>query len=372
MSFLCSSFIIAASLIGPAPDTRALIAKALTEPTQITLENIRLLDAICKITEQTGVRIVMAPDAMRFVPQGPETIIEKVNIANVPLREGLDRLFRPLGMKFELADDHVRIVPKDALLCLGRAPTWSELETLSQLSATQPGLKSNDLDKLQDRIQFQVPAPDAWGSLSQAMENVGAGSGDDVLTVAANQLGWTWCLSDERIVVSTFEQFLRQRLKQPISVRMNNRPLIDVMQAVGAAVNATVRVEPGAIASLSMQSQKNYSINATNLPAEQVLENISANTGLGYLMSPEGIFFFDPNGNAAGIASTLGNQPPAPPSGASDPYVGKIVIELGDGKTFEWMIRKSELPDDLKQVRERDIQQFIDEFRQRRLTEGRP
>ena len=372
MSFLLSSFIITASLLGPAPDTKALIAKALTEPTQITLENIRLVDAISKITEQTGVRIVMTPEAMRFVPQGPETVIEKVNISNVPLREGLDRLFRPLGMKFELADDHVHIVPKDALLCLGRAPTWTELETLSQLSATQPGVKSSDLERLQGRIQFQVPAPDPWGSLSHTIENVGAGAGDDVLTISANQLGWAWCLSDERIVVGTAEQLLRQRIKQPISVRMNNRPLIDVMQAVGAAVNATVRVEPGAIASLPMQSQKNYSINATNLLAEQVLENISANTGLGYLLSPEGIFFFDPHGPPVGIANTMGNQPPATPSGAADPYVGKIVIDLGEGKTFEWMIRKSELPDDLKQVRERDIQQFIDEFRQRRLTEGRP
>jgi len=363
MSLLLSFALIAALLPGPAPDTKALIAKALTEPTQIALENIRLVDAICKITEQTGVRIVMTPEAMRFVPQGPETVIERVNIANVPLRDGLERLFRPLGMRFELAEDHVRIVPKDALLCLGRAPTWTELETLAQLAAMQPGLKSADLDKLQDRIQFQVPAPDAWGALSQTMENVGAGAGDDVLTVAANQLGWTWCLSEEQVVVSTFEQSLRRRIKEPISVRMNNRPLIEVMQAVGAALNTSVRVEPGAISALPVQKQKNYFLDATNMRAEQVLEGICANTGLGYLLSPDGIFFFNPQS-----AHTVPTAP-APSSGSADPYVGKIVINLGDGKTFEWMIRRSELPDDLKQVRDRDIQQFIDEFRQRQISQ---
>src|SRR5262245_5422955 len=93
------AFMTVAALMGPVPETKALIAKALTEPTQITLENIRLVDAICKITEQTGVRLVMSPEAMAYVPQGPETIIEKVNIANVPLREGLERLFSPLGMR---------------------------------------------------------------------------------------------------------------------------------------------------------------------------------------------------------------------------------------------------------------------------------
>lgn len=366
MSIIVATFTVVATFLGTTPDTKALIGKALTEPTHITLENIRLVDAICKITEQTGVRIVMSPDVMRFVPQGPETVIEKVNILNVPLREGLDRLFRPLGMKYELADDHVRIVPKDALLCLGRAPTWTELETLSLLSSTQPGLRSGDLEKLEDRIQFRVPAPDAWGSLSQAIENVGAGHGDDVLSVAANQLGWTWCLSDDHIVVSTFEQFLRQRIKQPISVRMNNRPLFDVLQAIGTALNTPVRVEPGAIAALPLQKQKSYFLDATNVGAEQVLEGIAANTGLGYLLSPDGILFYAPQSGATG------SQPASAPSGSSDPYVGKIVIDLGDGKTFEWMIRRSELPDDLKQIRERDIQQFIDEFRQRRISEGRP
>lgn len=358
MSFLFSMCLTAAALISPAPETRALIAKAMTEPTQITLENIRLVDAICKITDQTGVRIVMTPEAMRYVPQGPETVIAKVSIANVPLREGLERLFGPLGMKFELADDHIRIVPKDALLCLGRAPTWTELETLQQLSAMQPGLKANDLDKLQGRIQFQVNSPDAWGTLSQAMQNVGAGLGDDILTVATNQLGWTWCLSDDHIVVSTFERMLRQRMKHPISVRMTNRPLIDVIQAIGEAINAPVRVEPGAIAAMPIQKQT-YSMDANMLRAEQVLDGIAAKTGLGYLLGPDGILFYNPQGGQVSA------QPVPASPGASDPYVAKIVIAIGDGRTFEWMIRRSELPDDLKQIRERDIQQFIDEFRKR-------
>jgi hypothetical protein len=368
MLLMISSVFLSAAVLGNGPETRSLIAKALTEPAQITLDNVRLVDAICQITEQTGVRIVMSPDTMRYVPQGPETLIEKVNIAHLPLREGLERLFGPLGMRMELADDHVRIVPEDALLCLGRAPSWDELQTLAELSSLQPGTHLADLDKLQDRIQFQVPAPDAWGTLSQQIENVGAGLGDDVLTVATGQLGWTWCVSGGQIVVTTFERQLRQRIKQPLSIRMNNRPLSDVFQAIGAALNTPVRVEAGAIAALPVQKQRNYFLDATHVSAEQVLEGIAANTGLGYLLSPDGIFFYNPNTSPAVTAPAA--PPPSP--GLADPYVGKIVIDLGEGKTFEWMIRRSELPDDLKQVRDRDIQQFIDEFRQRQITTGQP
>ena len=365
MHFLLPTLILAMTLPGPSPDTRSLIAKALNEPTHITLENVRLVDAICQITDQTGVRIVMGSEAMEFVPQGPDTIIEKVQIANVPLREGLERLFRPLGMVFELADDHLRIVPKEALLCLGRAPTWTELQTLSDLSAKRPGTNADDLDLMQNRIQFQVASPDPWGSLSQAMRNVGAGPGDEVLTAAAGQLGWSWCLSDDRIVVSPFEKMLRQRLRRLISLRLSNRPLMEVLQAIGSAVQIPIRVEPGAFAALPTQVQKNFSLNAGSMRAEQVLESIAANTGLGYLLTPDGLFFYTP-GNAAVSPA------PGPSPGSADPYVAKIVIPQGNGTTFEWMIRRSELPEDLRQLRERDIQGALEEVRQRRLTEGQP
>jgi hypothetical protein len=351
---------------GQSPEKSGLVSKALAEPTRITLENVRLVDAICKITDQTGVRIEMPPESMLYVPEGSETIIEKVTIANVPLREGLDRLFGPLGMRFDVVGDVVRIVPKEGLLCLGRTPTWAEVGTLSDLAATHPGQNPQELNRLQERMQFQVPSPDPWGSLAQMIRKVGVGPGDDVLTAAANQLGWSWCVSDDRIVVGTFDQMLRQRLRQPISIRLVNRPLIDALQAVGTAVNTMVRIEPGAIAGLPVQTQKNFSINVANMRADQVLEGIAANTGLGYLLSPDGIFFFSPNGNPA----TVQASPTPPSSGSSDPYVAKISIEMGEGKTFEWLIRRSELPDDLKQLRDHDIQQFIDEMRGRQPAQG--
>ncbi len=362
------------ALASPTADIRALIEKALAEPTQITLENIKLGEAIDVITSQSGVKIVMAPEVMRLVPEGPETLIHKVDIANIPLRDGLARLFAPLGMTFRVADDHVEIVPREALLCLGRTPTWAELEAFTQLSAVQPGLNPEQLSNLQARIQFQVPVPDAWNILTQAIRNVGAGPGDEVLSVACAHLGWAWCVADDRIVVSTFDQQIRRRLKQPISLRMNNRTLFEVMQAVGSAVNIAVRVDPGAMTSLPSQVQKNFSLNVHQQSVEQVLDTISAYTGLGYLLNPDGIVFYraDENGSSSGgPSSNLTGQPPAS-SPTSDPYVAKITIPLEDGRTFEWLIRRSELPDDLRQMRDRDIQDFIEEFRQKRSADARP
>ena len=61
----------------------------------------------------------------------------------------------------------------------------------------------------------------------------------------------------------------------------------------------------------------------------------------------------------------------AAPTGA-DPYVAKMVISLEGGKTVEWLIRRSELPEDLRQMRERDIEAFISALRQRGPSASRP
>lgn len=357
--------------VGTAPflDTRGLIEQALSEPTKITLENIKLSDAIAVVAEQTGVRIVMAAEVMQLVPQGPDTVIQKVDIAQIPLRDGLTRLFGPLGMTWVARGDGVEVVPKEAILCLGRTPTWPELETLSEVTALQPGLDPAALAKLQTRVQFQLPIPDAWRMLSDAIRNVGAGPGDEVLNVACAGLGWGWCLSDRRIVVSPLEQLMRRRLQQPISLRMNNRPLFDVMNAVGAPANVAVRVEPGALTSLPMQMQRSFSLNVQQQTMEQVLDSIAAYTGLGYLVGPDGVMFYRPQPRGPEPKVTESTGPAAP---SADPYVAKMTIPLEGGKSFEWLIRRSELPEDLRQMRERDIETVITALRQRGPSPSKP
>jgi len=356
---------------GAAPflDTRGLIEQALAEPTKITLENIKLVDAIAVVAEQTGVRIVMTPDVMQLVPMGPDTLIQKVDIAHLPLSDGLTRLFGPLGMTWVVRGDGVEVIPKEAILCLGRTPTWPELETLSELSEMQPGLDQAALAKLQARVQFQLPIPNAWGILSDALRNVGAGPGDEVMNVACAGMGWGWCLSDRRIVVSPLEQLMRRRLQQPISLRMNNRPLFDVMKAVGAPVGVAVRMEPGALTSLPVQMQRNFSLNVQQQPVEQVLDTIAAYTGLGYLVAPDGVMFYRPE--SRGLEPKVAESTGSPP-GPADPIMAKMVIPLEGGKSVEWLIRRSELPEDLRQMREQDIEAVIAALRQRGGTASRP
>ena len=349
-------------------DTRALIEQALDESTAITLDNVKLGDAIQIITEQSGVKIVMSPEVMGLVPHGPETLIQRVQIANMPLRQGLTELFSPLGMTFAVGDSYVEIVPKEALLCLGRAPTWMELDVLTELSATQPGIDNDALAALRPRIQFHMAVPAAWTLLSEAIRIVGAGPGDEVLTIACANLGWAWCLSDQRIVIVPMELQIQRQLQQPVSLRINDRPLIDVLQALAERVNVDIRSEPGALASLPIYMQRGFSVNVHQLSVEQVLDKIAAHTGLGYLIEPDGVLFYRV-GNGGG-RNLAGDAPPASVS-LSDPYVAKVVVPLGGGKSIEWLIRQSELPEDLQRMRQRDLVEIFEAVR-RHAAEGQP
>lgn len=366
--FLCVFAQLGAAVPSVAANQRALVEQALDEPTKISLENVKLSDVLGEIGQRTGVRIAIPPDVLALIPHGTETLIREVRIANVPLRQGLTELFSPLGMTFEVRDDGIEIVPKEALLCLGRPPTWAELDTLAELSRTQIGADDLALRKLRSRIQFQIPEPGAWETLAAVIRNVGAGPGDEVLATACANLGWAWCLSGERIVVTSMQQQVRRQLEQRVSLRINNRALFDVLQAVGRRINVSVHSEPGALASLPIQVQHNYSVNVHHWTVEQVFEAICADTGLGYLIEPDGVLFYRPGGRAASEPATV---PPTTSVSLSDPYVAKMVVQLEDGKTVEWLIRQSELPEDLRQMRERDLAELFEALRQRQVDDQR-
>lgn len=349
-------------------DTRALIEQALDESTAITLEDVKLGDAIEIITEQSGVKILMPPEVMGLVPHGAETLIQRVQIANMSLRQGLTELFSPLGMTFAVGDSYVEIVPKEALLCLGRPPTWTELDVLAELSAIQPGIDNDALAALRPRIQFQMAVPAAWTLLSEAIRSVGAGPGDEVLTIACANLGWVWRLSDQRIVLVPMERQIQRQLQQPISLRIDDTTLIDVLQALAERVNVDIRSEPGALASLPIYMQRGFSVNVHQQSAEEVLDKIAAHTGLGYLIEPDGVLFYKV-GNGSG-RNLAGDAPPASVS-LSDPYVAKVVVPLGGGKSIEWLVRQSELPEDLQRMRQNDLAETFEAVR-RHTTEGQP
>ncbi len=351
--FLCTL----TSLVSAMQPMRTLIEQALDEPVHITLENVRLADAIDQLTQQTGITIRMSSDVMTLVPHGGETVIERVDISNLPLREGLKRLFGPLGMTFVVRERDIDIIPQQAIYNLGRTPMWSELDLLQRLTSLTPGVDDASLDSLKAMVQLRVARPDAWEVLASVLRGIGPGSGDQVLQIACDQLGWAWWLEDRVVVVGTFDQQIRRQLQTRITLKYNGRPFIDILQGLGQAVGLAIQAEPAALTSLPPHMQQRFSVNVVDETAERVLDRIAAYTGLGYLLTPQGVVFFNPKESAARTqASPQANT-------MSGGYAGKIIVPLKDGTTIEWLITFDELPQDLQQRRQHDLAKAFEKLR---------
>lgn len=340
---------------------RSLIERALGEPSGFTITNKTLGEAIGLIAEQTGVPLRVRPAVMDLAPLGAGTVIRKVEVANLPLREGLARVLAPLGMTFVLRDDHVEILAKECLSALGRRVTWDELDTLSKLASIEPGLAADALATLKPMIQFRVPLRDPWLTLSGAIRDVGAGLGDEVLSRACRNLGWTWTLDGKHIVVTDGVETIRRKLARRITLRMTNRPLLGVLHAIGERIGVAIHTEPGLMASLPRYLQQNFSLNAHDDAASQVIDTITAYTGLGYLIEPGGVFFFNA-GIDADAASQRDGGGESPTD--KDPIVAKMTTTLEDGKTIDWLIRRSELPPNLRDMRKKELAELFRTMRQ--------
>lgn len=338
---------------------RAVIEQALTEPTRIVLEQVPLRDAIASITQQTGVEIIMPQDVMALVPGGGGLVIQQVDIANIPLREGLDQLFAPLGMTWRVSEEGVHIQPRDAIRCLGRVPTWEELDTLAKLSDLNPSSGPDAREAIRKRLRFEVPVQDPWSVLEPAMRDAGAGPADAVLSLACEKLGWSWCLSGKWIVVTSREQEIIRRLQRPISLRLRGDPLFDVLVAVGDAVGVKIRIEAGALAPLPLPVQQSFTLEIEDQTGERAFESIAAYTGLSYLVEPQGVLFYYSGAPTSGPAQSSGRDG-QPSRRGSDPYVGKVVVPLDDGTTLEWLVRYSELPPDMKTRRAQDLRRAFE------------
>ncbi len=349
---------IGAGLSAQAP--RSLIEQALDEPAKVALNNVTLAEAMQQLTEQTGVRIHM-PDFVRaLVPGGDQTLVRQLDLTNAPLRDGLRQMFSPLGMGIEVRDGFVEVVPHPALSCLGRAPTWPELGVLGELEKMRPGTDEAALSRLRPLVQFAVAARDGWPMLADAIRSVGAGSADRLLTLACDRLGLAWCLSGDHLVIRSKVDQVRERLLGTISLRVNYRPLVEVLHEISKRIGIPVKTEPGALASVPIQVQRSFSINVADATIEHVLDRVAAFTGLAYAVEPEGVLFYrviQASGSGSDIeAAGAGSTSQPPPMVGFDPYVGKIVVPLPDGTSIEWHIRMSELPSDLRHRRAGDLE----------------
>ncbi len=349
---LLTALVGVAAMIGVAtPEQTQLIEQALDQSTQFAIQDTPVVEAFEALTAETGVTAFIAPEVIDLLPYGRDTRIS-ATFENISLREGMTRFLLPLGLTFEVTGDGARVLPKPELVRIGHRASWAELDQIAFAREADWSALARKPEALRTRIQFRVDVEDPWTPLGSAAARVGAGPGDQVLTLACQSLGWTWFPEGETIVILSAADQIRRQLECPVSMRCTHRPLVEVLQRLARKTHVPIGHEPGVLASLPIATRQNFSLLAEGVTAAEALEQIAAATGLGYRIDSDAVVFYHP-----GAVAVQREETGRPKTVGRDPYVAKLALPAEPGEVqVEILIRQSELSPEAIEARRRLVQ----------------
>ncbi len=332
---------------GPNEALRVVVEQALDQPTNLTIEDVPLPEAINTIAEETGLGIAIGPESLAYLPYGEATRVS-VRLRNARLRDGIRTLCDQIGMDYAIVDTGVVLFPAAPLARLGRPATWEELGLLSSLMQARWQGTADEFDSIADRIRFVEMPGDPSSRLSElraAVVNGGAGRAAELLEHACGAIDAVWYPWDENIVVIGEQAQLRRQLQWPVSLRYQNAPLIEILHGLSEQAGIPIGLDPNTAATLSDRARRGLSLIAEGVTVEEALAQLAIATGLTYEWRGDAIMLHHPRGTEAEDASAGART--ASDERRRDRIVGKVVVPSDDGKhTYEWFIRESDLTEE--------------------------
>ncbi|MCK6457044.1 MAG: STN domain-containing protein [Phycisphaerae bacterium] len=304
--------------------------------------------------ERAGVTFSIDDDTYAMLPWGADTRLAAVSLRGASLRAALQEILRPLGLTFTVGDKSIVISPTGPLKRINRRATWDELKLLQMLQTTDYAPEKLDAIKLQFRITGKINAP---RQLKTQLERAGGGSIADVLTTATQALGWTWFPNEDHVVVLSVQAHIAHNLARTITARYNQIGLAHILLDLAAKADVALFLEPGMMLRLPPSTANSYTLLLQQTTVRQALELICAETGLAYEIRRDGLYVSLPQGT--------GKTDPAGTRSRSDPYVLRILVPGKEpGYSYEFMIRDSELPSDIREYRGQMLDEIIERIRQ--------
>lgn len=331
-----------------AQESSALINRALDEQFKLNLEKETPLPKVLEeIGKQTDVRIKEDPIIWDLLPWGRDTAV-KMKMENVTLRTGLTVMTRKLGLTMALRDEFVEIIPMPALKRLGQRAGRDELRALDLL-ATRPLnldtdhptikhlLEAIDL-KLAEEKDVQVAIENRIGDTVKQDSTVFVPRNAtlmDALESLPKETKATWYPWGKSIVVSTKEERTRRMLSKPLTMRPgeNGVDLMQVLLEISTRTGVPFDFQPGIVQAVPAEARTIRGV-MENAPAQQILEAISATTGLQYTIQDDKVY----------ISATAGVAPIAN-AAPRDPPIGFIQLDIG----MQVLVPVSQVPPDLRE-----------------------
>jgi hypothetical protein len=211
-------------------------------------------------------------------------------------------------LEFDLQEQSIQLRPIPALARLGRRCTVEELQSLDYLSRTE--FQSDQLNWTADKLLTAIDSQLAKSPY--AIENRAFDPQDetpvnisrhttlaDALEEISMQTHATWYPWGHSIVVLKKSDQIRMQLAKRITLRTDGQDVSDVLLQLSQHSGLTFQIQPGAIQKISSQF-RTIRLTLDNATLEQAMESICGFTGLGYVVTDQGVYIW----NAAPSAPT--------------------------------------------------------------------
>jgi len=363
--------VLAVTLIGLSVDyayaDKLQLEQKLAKPVSIKLTDVTIAEALEEIGQKADLKIGLSDEAIWRLPQGKATRLSVT--LDGPVAESMAEMLNAFFMRYAVGDEQITIYPRPELQHVLGRPTTKQIELLKRMytmvltvSAGSPGeiLKGmisecfhavilpvgrySDLSAVVTQLAEGIPegksSPAA--TLPQLLDSIGPAwyvSGPDF----PNQPAEIWSVSES--------DFREAKLDQIVDISFKDEAAEAIIHRLASWTGMELFVDK---ADPSWLSEK-ISVDMQNVKLGQALRNV--------VSTVDGAVTIYVESNGISVEGPLHAKVPPPPKAAgSGEYVGKISIPMEGGKYYiEFMLRESDLTDQLKKLRAEKIREVLRE-----------
>lgn len=340
---------------------------------QIELKDVTIAKALDEIGRKAGVKLVLSDEAVWRLPYGEAT---KLSVTlEGPLADGLTEMLNPFFMRYAVGEDEVTIYPRQELEHVIGRPNIKQLELLKGMYSgtigVSPGFSREGFVSMISQVFgpisfFPYDVPERAHAILQTFAS-DKSSLRVTLAILLEQVGRTqnapcWYLSQPdslnpvpviRLVGE--RDFREAKLDQVVDISFKDERADVILQRLAgwAGMELTVDTE------VPSWLEQKIVVNVQNTTLRQALRNIVN------AVDGENITFDTPANRIAVRGPSQLRKEASPGAvrsggGAADGYVGKISIPMEGGKYFlEFMLRESDLTQELKKLRDETIRDVL-------------
>jgi len=356
--------------VGYARADKLQLQEKLSKDIEIQLRDVTIAEAMDKIGQKAGVTFILSDEAVWKLPQGEAT---RLSVAlDGPLAESMTEMLNVFFMRYAVGDEKITIYPRLELEHIIGRPSTKQLELLKKIYSLRivvgRGVSQDTIVNIIKEglggisfLPYDVPR-----KIHEILEPMGTDEGSLPVTLAVllEQVGIMqrqprWYLSGmdfpnqvPTIRIVSEEDFRGAKLNQLVDVLFKDERADVIIQRLANWTGMELfirKTDP------SWLSEK-ISVNMQNVTLSQALRNVVSTVDGGTDIDFR-------RRNAISIQGPIHERKPAVPKATrSGDYVGKISIPMDGGKYYiEFMLRESDLTEELKKLRAEKIKEILGE-----------